>query len=197
MPRTIREFTRSIIELLESQNIRYAIGGSVASSAYGKYRLTNDVDISVVLEKEQFEPLVKAIEALGYYVTWDSILDAMIWHTPFNVIDAKSNLKVDFFLVEPTPLEQSILARARRVMLDESNQTSAMLYSPEDVIIYKLKYFKEGQMPKHPSDILAMLEAREDKLDLDYIAAWAEQSGTLEIWNEILEEHQERLSKNK
>lgn len=197
MTKTIREFTRTIIELLEAQHIRYAIGGSVASSAYGKYRLTNDVDISIVLAKEQFEPLVKAIEALGYYVTWDSILDAIIWHTPFNVIDAESNLKVDFFLVEPTPLEESVLARTRRVMLDESNQTSAVLYSPEDVIVYKLKYFKEGQMPKHPGDILAMLETREDKLDLEYIATWAERSGTLDIWNEILEEHQERMSKNK
>jgi len=64
-----------------------------------------------------------------------------------------------------------------------------VIYAPEDVIVYKLKYYLEGRMPKHLRDIAAMLVVQGDALDYEYIAEWAGQIGAAEIWSEILAEY--------
>ena len=41
----------------------------------------------------------------------------------------------------PTPLEQQALQHRRRQVYDETSGAHAVFYSPEDVIVYKLKYY--------------------------------------------------------
>jgi hypothetical protein len=112
---------------------------------------------------------------------------------PCNIIDATSGYKADLFIVEPTLLEKSVLARRRRVVYDPKTNASAMLYSPEDVIIFKLKYFMTGQSQKHLRDIAAMLIVQGTSLDYDYIEHWAQQVGALDVWNQLLAEYRQRL----
>jgi hypothetical protein len=193
--KTYFEFAASIIETLESLDIQYALGGSFASSLYGEARPTVDIDISIVLPEGEGMRFVEAIQKLGY-VFLDSIVDAIIQDMPFNIIDATSGYKADIFLVKPTPLEQSVLARCRRIVYDPATNDTAVIYSPEDVIIYKLKYFLMGQSQKHLRDIAAMLAVQGAALDYDYIAHWAREVGALEVWNRLLAEHQRRSSQS-
>lgn len=183
-----------MIETLESLGLQYAIGGSFASSTYGEARTTMDIDISIVLSESDVNRFVIAIQKLGYYVFHDAIVDAMIQNMPFNVIDASSGYKADMFLVKPTPLEQSILARSRRVVYDTATNATAVLYSPEDVIIYKLKYFLIGRSQKHLRDIGAILAVQGATLDYDYIARWAQEIGATEVWNQLLAEYRRASS---
>ncbi len=195
-PKTYREFAASIIQVLESLDLSYAIGGSFASSAYGEARTTADIDISIVLPMPDVRRFVEAIQALGYYVFYDAIIDAMINKQPFNIIDAISGYKADLFLVEPTPLEQSVLERCQRVVYDPRTNATAVLYSPEDVIVYKLKYFLMGQSQKHLRDIAAMLIVQQDALDYDYIARWAQEIGASELWEQLLTEYEHRAPRS-
>jgi hypothetical protein len=188
-------FLRSVIETLERLGLPYIIGGSVASSIYGEARSTRDVDVSVVLPLEQVGSFVQAFQSLGYYVFADAIVDAIIAGQPFNIIDAQSGYKADIFIVDPqhpTPLEQQVLQRRRYQVYDETSGAQAVFYSPEDVIVYKLKYYLEGRMPKHLRDIGAILVVQGQALDYDYIAEWAERIGAAEVWAEILAEYQRR-----
>ncbi len=189
-------FAHSIINTLESLEISYAIGGSFASSFYGEPRPTVDIDISLVLPFSEAPRFVQAIEKFGYYIYLEGILDALVEHTPFNIIDADSGYKADMFLVENSPLEQSIFERRRRVVYNVETNAEAWLYSPEDTIIYKLKYYLEGQMPKHPRDILAMLILRSQEMDYEYIAYWVQQIGAEQVWNDMLEQYR-RLADGK
>lgn len=191
-PRSYREFAASLIETLEALDLEYAIGGSFASSAYGEARTTVDIDIAIVLPEAGIKRFVDAIERLGYYVVVDAILDAMLYGQPFNVIDAASGYKADMFLVEPTPLERSVFERRRRFVYDSATGASAVLYSPEDVIVYKLKYYLSGRSPKHLRDIAAILVVQGAGLDVDYIARWARELGTLEIWQQLLDDYKRR-----
>jgi hypothetical protein len=141
-------FLRSIVETLEGLGLPYMIGGSVASSVYGEARSTRDVDISVVLPWEQVGALVQAFQALNYYVFAPAIMDAILAHQPFSIIDAQSGYKADMFVIDPenpTPQEQQVMQRCRRIVYDESRNAQAVIYAPEDVIVYKLKYYLEGQ----------------------------------------------------
>lgn len=188
------DFTSTIIHLLEELEIDYAVGGSFASSLYGESRSSVDIDISVVMPKEKFEPLVRAVDQLGFYVTWDSIIDAMVWKTPFNIIDSSTGFKADLFLVEQaTPLEQSIFERRQRRIYDPKSGSSAILYSPEDVIIYKLKWYLEGKMEKHPRDIASMMLSLKDSLDFEYLEYWVNEIGAQEAWQKILADYRRRL----
>ena len=191
-PKSYREFVTSIIETLESLGLTYAIGGSFASNAYGESRTTMDIDISIVLPEADTPRLVEAIQKQGYYVSFDAIVDAMLQGMPFNIIDATSGYKADLFLVKPTPLEQSILTRTRRVMYDPVTNATAVLYSPEDVILYKLKYFLMGRSQKHLRDIMAILVVQGAALDYDYIARWAPTVGASELWDQLLSEYRRR-----
>ncbi len=185
-------FLRSIIETLERLGLPYMIGGSVASSIYGEARSTRDVDVSVVLPLEQVGSFVQAFQSLGYYIFADAIIDAILARQPFNIIDAQSGYKADIFVVDPqtpTPLEQQALQRRRYQIYDETSGSQAALYSPEDVIVYKLKYYLEGRMPKHLRDIGAMLFVQGEALDYNYIAEWAGQIGAADVWAEILAEY--------
>jgi hypothetical protein len=187
-----RSFLRSVIKVLEDLKLTYAIGGSVASSAYGEARSTHDVDISVVLPVDQVLPFTEAFQALGYYVFLDAVLDAIIGRQMFNIIDARSGYKADIFPVDPdTPTfqESQVLQRCRPGIYDASSGAEAVLFSPEDVIVYKLKYYLEGRMTKHLRDIGAMLTAQGDALDYAYIGEWAERIDAAEVWTTILAEY--------
>ena len=194
--KTYREFAASIIETLESLGLQYAIGGSFASSTYGEARTTMDIDISIVLSESDVNKFVEVIQKLGYYVFHDAIVDAMFQNMPFNVIDASSGYKADIFLVAPTPLDQSVLARSRRMVYDTPTNATAMLYSPEDVIIYKLKYFLMGRSQKHLRDIGAILAVQGAALDYDYIARWSQEIRAADVWGQLLAEYQRTSSQS-
>jgi len=195
--RDFDEFLHSIITTLENLGFQYAIGGSVASSRYGEPRSTFDVDISVRLPLEETKHFMEAFQALGYYVHIEAILDAIIYRQPFNIIDAESGYKADIFLIdpdEPTALEESAMSRRKRSVYDLDTGAETYLYAPEDVIIYKLKYYLSGRMDKHLRDIAAMLTVQGDELDFDYIEQWAAHIGATDLWRTLLGEYRRRTS---
>ena len=52
------EVLKSFVDTLGQLDIAYAIGGSVASSIYGKVRFTQDVDITAQCSRRTNEPLL-------------------------------------------------------------------------------------------------------------------------------------------
>lgn len=180
-----KSFLRSIVETLDQLGLLYAIGGSVASSIYGEARSTLDVDISVILPLEQIRPFAEAFQALGYYAYMEAIFDAVIAHQPFNIIDVRRGFKADIFPVDPdqpTEQERQVFLRSQRRVYDQADGATAEVYAPEDVIIYKLKYYLLGRIPKHLRDIGAILAVQGDTLDYSYIASWAARIGAGEVW---------------
>ncbi len=193
--RKYRDFARSVIETLESLAFTYSIGGSFASMYYGEMRTTQDIDIAVVLPLEEASRFVEAFQSLGYYADLEAVVDALVYQQPFNIIDAESGFKADIFLIdteEPTDLERSAMARRRREMYDPDTGAETYLYAPEDVIIYKLKYYLSGRMDKHLRDIAAMLVVQGDALDFDYLEQWAARIGAAELWHTLLDEYHRR-----
>ena len=69
-----------------------------------------------------------------------------------------------------------------------------VLYSPEDVIIYKLKYYLMGRSQKHLRDISAILVVQGTALDYDYISRWVLEIGATEVWDHLLAEYRRTLS---
>jgi hypothetical protein len=188
-----REFNERIVKLLEHLKIPYGIGGSVASMSYSNTaRFTNDVDVMFDTNVEMLELLVAEVEQWQVYIDpVETILEFNFpARIPINIMDGAAGTKADLFVVEHTGLDASIMSRLRRRKLYVQPDFYAWFLSPEDVILYKLIYFKksDGNLQKHPADILSMLRAVEHELDSAYLDRWAREIGVIDMWQSVLDE---------
>jgi len=74
----------------------------------------------------------------------------------------------------------------RRVVRDLGNGKKAFLPTPEDVVITKLRWSKQGKRAKDVEDASDVLAVQAGKLDLPYIRQWADQHGTRELFERLL-----------
>jgi hypothetical protein len=89
--------------------------------------------------------------------------------------------EVDFMVADDSDFDRSRFARVRE--LDIGVDHTVPFASPEDVILEKLAWFREGGSQKHLRDIGGVLRTEED-LDLDYIAEWVGQLDLEREWKE-------------
>jgi hypothetical protein len=94
-------------------------------------------------------------------------------------------LKVDVIVPEPSPFNQSRFDRVRRVRAGEGFE--ACFASPEDAIVKKMEYYREGGSDKHMRDIIGVLMTSLEPIDLVYISQWAQRLGLGDIWAAIQE----------
>lgn len=178
------ELLQKIVEVFERLRIPYLVTGSVAAMAYGEPRLTNDIDIVAAVETKHIEELVRAFPEDEYYISDEMIKQAIISHGQFNIIHPDSGLKVDIIIKKNSTFDQSRFSRIRRIYPAESYE--ANFAAPEDVIIKKMEYYREGGSEKHLRDITGILKVSGDDVDLKYISGWAERLGLTEIWEAVL-----------
>ncbi len=178
------ELLRYLVEVLDRLDIRYLVTGSTATIAYGEPRFTNDIDVVVEMRREQVDAFCSAFPAAEYYCSKDALVQAIQQRFQFNILHARSGMKIDVIIAGDTEFDRTRFAR--RLRLASSDNSDVWFASPEDVIIKKMVYYKEGQSEKHIRDILGVLKVRAEKVDRGYITAWAEQMELAEIWRDIL-----------
>ena len=171
---------------LERLGLRYLVTGSMATIAYGEPRFTNDLDIVVEMSHDSIDGIVQAFPEDEFYLSRTAILEAVRSHRQFNVIHPRSGLKIDFFVASPSDFDQMRLSRGRH--LSVLAQGTACFASPEDVILKKLQYFREGGSQKHIRDILGVLRVLGDTVDRAHIANWANRLGMALEWDLVLKQ---------
>ncbi len=76
----------------------------------------------------------------------------------------------------------------RRQQLDYGHLIGKVyIHSQEDLILYKLIYFRLSQQSKHSRDIAAILKSKKNELDMNYIEQLATRLGLSSLWKEMLE----------
>jgi hypothetical protein len=126
---------------------------------------------------------LEAFPADEYYISEDMIRTAIHGRRQFNIIHPASGLKVDVILKKGTPFDASRFKRKRRVYPSESFH--ADFAAPEDVIIKKMEYYREGGSEKHLRDIAGILKISGDEVDQDYVSDWSKRLGLEEIWEAV------------
>ena len=74
-----------VVDVLEQLHVRYHIGGSLASSAYGMPRASADVDLVAELRLEHVDMFVGELQA-DYYVDRERVLEAVRRRRSLNLI---------------------------------------------------------------------------------------------------------------
>lgn len=177
------ELLRFGVEALQRLGLRYLVTGSIATVLYGEPRFTNDIDVVVILPADRIEELCRSFPEPEFYISLDSVQQAVERRGQFNIIHPASGLKLDVMVPAETPFNRSRFERARQVRLMPDLEVS--FAAPEDVIIKKLEYYREGGSEKHLRDITGILIVTADQVDRTYIADWADRLGLGEIWSAL------------
>jgi hypothetical protein len=172
-----------LVRCFEKLNIPYFITGAVASIAYGEPRLTNDIDVVADVKDEHISLLKECFPEHEFHLDSDVIREAIRRKHQFNIIHPASGLKIDVMISKGDAFDKSRFARIKRMRPLEN--TEANFASPEDVIIKKMEYYKEGSSEKHIRDALGMLKISGEMIDLKYISLWAKRLNLEDIWQAI------------
>lgn len=181
-------FLREVLDALEETSVTYVVGGAVAVWGWGEARTTRDFDVVVDLPVERMAEFSRALEARGMLVPVEVILDLYISPAdlPINAIHMPTGYKLEVFLLRP---EDALRASAlqRRLLVDFGPGIGeAYVHSPEDLILYKLQYYRLSGQTKHIRDIGSIVATvGDDSLEQDYLWQWIDRLELTEIWMEI------------
>lgn len=178
---TVTDIVIRMAHIFESLEIPYYVGGSFASTIYGRPRLTQDVDVIAAMLPEHIQPL---IEALGndFYADSESMLEAIHQRRSFNLIHFHSSYKVDVFIPKDRPFDKEQYDRRAKRKLAEGRDEIVYVSSPEDTILAKLEWYRMGHEVSENqwNDIQGILE-QQKALDLPYMRRWAAEIGVADL----------------
>jgi hypothetical protein len=182
-PVTQAELLRYLAEVLDTLGVEYMIGGSQAAMYYGEPRLTRDVDVIVKLRLDDLPAFVARFPPEAFYLDEQSARDAVVASGQFNIIHPTSGLKIDVYVNPDTPYDRTRLARRRRLPLIPG--VDAYFARPEDVILYKLLFSRQGAAEVHLRDIVGILRVSGPELDEAYVTEWAGRLGVAALWEQL------------
>jgi len=158
-----------LARVLDDLGVRYAVGGSVASSRHGEIRATQDIDVLVELD-------LRAARSLGsglgddYHVDTAAIEAALRAGGSFSVVHLTELVKVDFFVATDEKLHRLQLEHREPVSLETAGPEVYFL-SAEDTILAKLVWSQRSNrvLERQVRDVVGILKVKGSQLDLDYL----------------------------
>ena len=153
----------AVSEWLDAGSTPGAIVGGVAASILGRPRLTEDVDVLVLLEREDWSSFLTAGQAFGFVPRIDDALGFAEESRVLLVSHRPSGTPIDIVL-GALALEEEIVRGAARI---EIAGVAISLPTPESIVVMKAI----AQRSRDVADIEGILETR-DHLDIDWIRAW-------------------------
>src|SRR6185436_14849434 len=170
-----------VARALEKLGVGYFLGGSLASSMQGEPRATNDIDFVIEMAPQQVRPFV---EELGpdFDVDADALAENLRRGGSWNIFYLKVLTKIDLFARGTDAFDVSEFARRSRLTV-RSDGAELFVKSPEDTVLRKLLWFREGGevSSKQWRDVVEVLRVSAAVMDRRYLQEWAERLGLVEL----------------
>jgi hypothetical protein len=178
-----------IARLLDSLDVPYLVGGSLASSLHGIPRATQDADLLANLRIVHVQPFVAAVSP-SFYVDVERVLHAVQLRSSFNLVHLKTALKVDIFVLKPDPMSLQEMARRQILAVPGEPGTVLQVATAEDTVLQKLLWYQIGNClsERQWNDALGVLKVQRKRLDLDYLKEWAPRIGVDDLLRQAFED---------
>jgi hypothetical protein len=190
MPNARIGFLR-LLAVLDGMAIRYMIGGSLASSAHGTYRSTNDIDIVAEITEQDIPRLVSQLGG-DFYADADAMRDAVRRGRSFNMIHFASSYKFDIFPLTDDPYSAVQLERRmfQELPMGDGESVKCPVASPEDTILAKLVWYRLGaeQSERQWNDLRGIRSVQGTRLDYNYLRKWAMHLRVQDLLDRLLSE---------
>ena len=170
----------SVAQIFEACGLRYLVGGSLASSLSGEPRSTLDVDIVVAMTPLDVATLASALGG-EFDVDEHAVARAARDRTSVNIFHRASAIKVDLFVMGGSPLDEEQMDRRQRVQVSTDRHLYA--YTPEDILLQKLRWFRKGNevSDRQWRDVLGIMLVQGQGLDRTYLRDRAERLGVSDL----------------
>lgn len=175
------ELLKLVAQRLDSAGIPYMVSGSTAMNFYAQPRFTRDIDIVVELAPRDAKRL-RDLFGQDFYIDEDDVREAVAQRGSFNAIHNASVIKVDFLVRKDSAYRRLEFERRRKI---ETEGYGVSVVAPEDLILSKLCYAKEGESEMQMRDVRNLVGARSD-LDRAYLKQWAVELGVGELLDRAL-----------
>ena len=162
-PAPLLQALGAVSEWLDAGPTPGAIIGGVAASILGRPRLTEDVDVLVLLEREGWSSFLAAGQAFGFVPRIDDALGFAEESRVLLVSHRPSGTPIDVVL-GALALEEEIVRGAARI---EIAGVAISLPTPESIVVMKAI----AQRSRDVADVEGILETHAH-LDIDWIRAW-------------------------
>lgn len=181
---TAEAFFAGVVAALDRAQIPYMVTGSFASSAHGNVRGTRDIDIVIAPTAEQLRVFVAEFPDDQYYADEFDALDALEHNSQFNIIDFRSNWKVDLIIQKHRDFSRVEFDRRRPYVI---NGVRVYVASPEDILIAKLEWAKIGESQRQIEDAAGIIATQGSNLDRVYVEHWIAELGLEKEWRQARE----------
>jgi len=148
---------------LNKHNLPYMIVGGQAVLLYGEPRLTRDIDITLGVNVDHLDQLLKAVQEIPLKPLPEDIVSFVRQTMVLPTLDEQTSIRVDFIFAF-TPYETGAIKRAKKVKIEGQEINFA---SPEDLIIHKIF----AGRPRDIEDVRIVLLKNPD-IDMQYIRGW-------------------------
>jgi len=178
-----------VTSIFEEMGVPYFITGSIASTLHGMVRTTQDVDIVAKLSPNQVERFVSGLKG-EFFIDEEMIRSAVARESSFNIIHRDTLFKVDVFVPRDDRFTRSQFSRTQRAELSEDSRMQAMVASPEDTVLSKLLWYRQGGevSARQWRDILGLLKVQGKGLDLEYLGQTSVQLNVADLLEKALKE---------
>ncbi len=158
----------SIVRVFNAHGIPYAVMGGLAVRVYAIPRFTNDVDLTIAIQREELPELIDSLQSIDCEVSqvyrdgWlDSVGGMPLFKADF--YNESRSIEIDLFVSE-TPFQHSLIDRRRAIKTPDGE---IWFVSPEDLILLKLI----ASRPRDLVDVQDILFTL-GELDRGYLDHW-------------------------
>ena len=157
---------KTLVKFMSTERVDYAVIGGVAVLAYGEPRFTADVDVNILLKKEEIRQFMRRARHYGIYPLSPKS-EKIAKET--GVIPLRFKKK-DFIGRFDVVLAENILEynAIKRSKIHKIDNVKIKLITPEDLVIHKMA----SPRPRDYEDLRGILARQRHRLDLKYIIFW-------------------------
>jgi len=156
----------SLQQRLLEEGIPSIVIGGIAVAAWGEPRVTRDVDLKVLLSRQEADRLLEILST-NYQSLVTNPRDALQKQALIFIQDSLGT-RLDLLLAD-TPYDITAIQRGRDVEVQPG--VTIRICSPEDLIIYKLI---STRLRDH-EDFISVIRRQGDLLDDNYVVSWLRQ----------------------
>ncbi len=175
----LEDVFKKAVSFLNKEKFEYIIIGGIAAGALGEPRITGDIDVDILLDKDKLNEFLDEAKRDGFKVDKRGCLKTAQERGVFQITYGEFHID---FIMASIDLEKEAFRRKRAIKL---YGLKTFFPTPEDLILLKI-------IPGRPQDLIDVEKVairHKGKLDAKYLKSWAQklsdEAQDARIWDEI------------